>query len=267
MNLTRRIFLPLAIIILLLCFTVEPLEIEAKQEINYLHSSELSQMDTRQQSKTLTPLSLPKAGEAKAERPRIRRIGLSPSQYASSPGRLCQRDVNVVLPEDVIIYSSNLKLKESKKITKKGEKITKKGEKTQSNDVLDKADSENIVVKPDDYSSSHKSLPQQHNSLLYSLVQAEAGNQDLDGCRLVADVVLNRIDSEKFPNTMEEVIYAPGQFSVIKNGALKKAQGEISEKVVQAVDMELSGKRLNYDVLYFNNKPNGGWQYGGHYFK
>lgn len=248
MNLTRRIFLPLATIILLLCFTMKPIKIEAKQEINYLHSSKISQTDTKQQSKTLMPLSLPKAGEAKAERPRIRRIGLSPSQYASSPGRLCQQDVNVALAKDSIIYSSNLDLK-------------------YSTNVLDKADSENIVVKPDDYSSSHKSLPQQHNSLLYSLVQAEAGNQDLDGCRLVADVVLNRIDSEKFPNTMEEVIYAPGQFSVIKNGAFKKAQGEISEKVVQAVDMELSGKRLNYDVLYFNNKPNGGWQYGGHYFK
>jgi spore germination cell wall hydrolase CwlJ-like protein len=205
----------------------------------------------------MLPLSLPKAGEAKAERPRIRRIGLSPSQYASSPGRLCQPDVNVALVKDSITYSSNLDLKYSKK--EKKEK--------QSTDVMDNADSENIVVKPDDYSSSHKSLPQQHNSLLYSLVQAEAGNQDLDGCRLVADVVLNRIDSEKFPNTMEEVIYAPGQFSVIKNGAFKKAQGEISEKVVQAVDMELSGKRLNYDVLYFNNSNNGGWKYGGHYFK
>lgn len=260
MNLTRRIFLPLVNIILLICFMAEPIKIESKREKNYLHSSELSQMDTRQQSKTLIPLSLPKAGEAKAERPRIRRIGLSPSQYASSPGRLCQPDVNVALAKDSIIYSSNPNLKYSKTIAKEREK-------TQSNDVLDKADSENIVVKPDDYSSSHKSLPQQHNSLLYSLVQAEAGNQDLDGCRLVADVVLNRIDSEKFPNTMEEVIYAPGQFSVIKNGALKKAQGEISEKVVQAVDMELSGKRLNYDVLYFNNSNNGGWKYGGHYFK
>lgn len=236
MNLTRRIFLPLAIIILLLCFTVEPLEIEAKQEINYLHSSDLSQIHTRRQSNLLMPLSLPKAGEAKAERPRIRRIGLSPKQYQ--------------------VHSLKTQKKEFVN-TQKKEKLNNGN----------KADSENIVVKPDDYSSSHKSLPQQHNSLLYSLVQAEAGNQDLDGCRLVADVVLNRIDSEKFPNTMEEVIYAPGQFSVIKNGAFKKAQGEISEKVVQAVDMELSGKRLNYDVLYFNNSNNGGWQYGGHYFK
>lgn len=103
--------------------------------------------------------------------------------------------------------------------------------------------------------------------MLYSLVQAEAGNQDLDGCRLVADVVLNRVTHSKFPNTIEAVIYAPGQFSVVRNGSLKKAQGKISEKVVQAVNMELSGERLNTDVLYFNNKPNGGWKYGDHYFK
>lgn len=109
----------------------------------------------------------------------------------------------------------------------------------------------------------------QNTELLYSLVQAEAGNQDLDGCRLVTDVVLNRIESDKFPNDLESVIYAPGQFSVVRNGALKKAQGKISEKVIQAVDMELANARLNDDVLYFNNRPNGSgcWQYGGHYFK
>ena len=107
----------------------------------------------------------------------------------------------------------------------------------------------------------------ENSTLLYSLVQAEAGNQDLDGCRLVADVVLNRVTHSKFPNTIEAVIYAPGQFSVVRNGSLKKAQGKISEKVVQAVNMELSGERLNTDILYFNNKPNGGWQYGDHYFK
>ena len=103
--------------------------------------------------------------------------------------------------------------------------------------------------------------------LLYSLVQAEAGNQDLDGCRLVTDVVLNRIDSGKFPNDLESVVYAPGQFSVVRNGALKKAQGNVSEKVVQAVDMELTGARLNSEVLYFNNTNNGGWKHGGHWFK
>lgn len=264
MNLTRRIFLPLAIIILLICSIIKTEEIEAKQGISYSASLKISQTPMKQHSKRLTHLSLPEAGEAKAERPRIRRIGLSPSQYANSPGRLCQTDVNVALAKDPIIYSSNPNLKYSKKIAKEREKKEK-----HSTDVLDKADTENVIVKQNDDSCSHiTSLPQQHNnSLLYSLVQAEAGNQDLDGCRLVADVVLNRIDSDRFPNTLEEVIYAPGQFSVVRNGALKKSQGKISEKVIQAVDMELSQGRLNTDVLYFNNSNNGGWKYGEHYFK
>lgn len=106
---------------------------------------------------------------------------------------------------------------------------------------------------------------QYNKELLYSLVQAEAGNQDLDGCRLVADVVLNRIDSDRFPNELEDVIYAPGQFSVVRNGRMAAAKS--SDKVIKAVDMELSGERLNTDVLYFNNKPNGGWKFGDHYFK
>lgn len=80
-------------------------------------------------------------------------------------------------------------------------------------------------------------------------------------------MVLNRVDDPRFPSTIEEVVYAPGQFSVVRNGALKKAQGEISEKVVQAVDMELNSDRLDTDVLYFNNSNNGGWKYGGHWFK
>lgn len=104
-----------------------------------------------------------------------------------------------------------------------------------------------------------------NKDLLYSLVQAEAGNQDLDGCRLVADVVLNRVTHSKFPNDIEAVIYAPGQFSVVKNGRMAAAKP--SDKVIKAVDMELSGERLNTDVLYFNNSNNGGWKYGDHYFK
>ena len=252
MNLTRRIFLPLVTIILLLCFMEKPIKIEANQEINYLRSSKTSQTHTRQQSKILMPLSLPKAGEAKAEIPRIRRIGLSPSQYQIT----WKNGVGEMKSDTEILYLSNQKSKDSKKIAKEREK-------KQSNDVLDKAESREYSVKL----NSQSRVNDKQLQLLYSLVQAEAGNQDVNGCRLVADVVLNRMASEKFPSDMESVIYSPGQFSVVRNGALKKAQGEISEKVIQAVDMELSGKRLNYDVLYFNNSNNGGWKYGAHWFK
>lgn len=98
-------------------------------------------------------------------------------------------------------------------------------------------------------------------------MQAEAGNQDLDGCRLVADVVLNRVADPQFPNTIEQVIYAPGQFSVVHNGALAKAKGNVSQNVKAAVDMELSQARLSTEYLYFNNSDNGGTKYGDHWFK
>ena len=155
--------------------------------------------------------------------------------------------------------------------TKNSEKPTKEKEKSQSKQTnnADTRESDNSRNTTCVYTTTPYPNYIQNTELLYSLVQAEAGNQDLDGCRLVADVVLNRIESDKFPNDLESVVYAPGQFSVVRNGALKKAQGNISEKVVQAVDMELANARLNDDVLYFNNRPNGSgcWQYGGHYFK
>ena len=46
--------------------------------------------------------------------------------------------------------------------------------------------------------------------LLACLVEAEAGNQPFEGKLLVADTVLNRREHELFPDTIEDVIFAPG---------------------------------------------------------
>lgn len=99
--------------------------------------------------------------------------------------------------------------------------------------------------------------------MISQLVQAEAGNQDLTGMRYVVDVVLNRVDSDQFPNTVEEVIFQSGQFSVIKNGAYDKAGWNISDAAFEAVRLEYEG-RLNYDILYFSR---GKSPYASHHFK
>lgn len=105
--------------------------------------------------------------------------------------------------------------------------------------------------------------------LVAQLVQAEAGNQDLKGKRLVADVVYNRVRSPKFPNTVEEVIFQSGQFSVTRNGAFEKAGWSIDEDSFKASEMEYD-VQLDSGVLYFNNskKVSGKnkFQYGGHWF-
>lgn len=106
--------------------------------------------------------------------------------------------------------------------------------------------------------------------LLAQLCQAEAGNQGLTGMRYVADVVLNRVDSEKFPDTVEEVIYQTGpvQFTTTVNGALDQAGWNISEEAFLAAKMEWED-RLDDDILYFSTTPtngHGAWQYGNHWF-
>ncbi len=106
--------------------------------------------------------------------------------------------------------------------------------------------------------------------LISQLVQAEAGNQSLDGKRLVVDVVLNRVADPRFPDTVEEVIFADKQFSVILDGAWDKAAWNMSDEAFEAVKLEYE-KQTNTDVLYFcatgyipKTKPL--FKEGGHYF-
>lgn len=99
--------------------------------------------------------------------------------------------------------------------------------------------------------------------MIAQLVMAEAGNQDLAGKRYVVDVVLNRVDSDDFPNTVEEVIFQKNQFSVIENGAFDKAGWIITEECYEAVKLEYE-ERLNYDILYFSRGPS---KYASNHFK
>lgn len=54
--------------------------------------------------------------------------------------------------------------------------------------------------------------------LLARIAYCEAGNQGVVGMAAVIQVVLNRVWDPKYPNTIEEVIYAPKQFAAV-NGA------------------------------------------------
>lgn len=99
--------------------------------------------------------------------------------------------------------------------------------------------------------------------LIAQLVMAEAGNQDLTGKRYVVDVVLNRVDSDDFPDTVEEVIFQKNQFSVIENGAFDEAGWSITEECYEAVELEYE-ERLNYDILYFSR---GQSKYASNHFK
>lgn len=87
--------------------------------------------------------------------------------------------------------------------------------------------------------------------LLARCVEAEAGNQGLEGKRLVVDVILNRVKDPDFPDTVQGVITQPYQFSVYWNGAMDAV--EVSEETHQAIRMELQ-EISHPGVLYFTGE-------------
>jgi len=88
---------------------------------------------------------------------------------------------------------------------------------------------------------------------LLRIVEAEAGCEDEKGKMLVANVVLNRVKNEKFPDTIEEVIMqqenGTTQFSPVANGRFYTV--EISEETIDVVNRALCGEDISQGALYF----------------
>lgn len=96
-------------------------------------------------------------------------------------------------------------------------------------------------------------LSQYEMDLLAALLWSEAGDQVplYEGLCWVCDVVLNRCDSSVWPGDIASVIYQPGQFSVVTNGALDRAYGNAPQICYDAIISQLQN-RWNYQIQYFS---------------
>ena len=97
---------------------------------------------------------------------------------------------------------------------------------------------------------------------------AEAEGESEYGKRLVIDTILNRMDSEYFPNTIHEVVYAPGQYECVSNGRVNRVE---YDEYIAGLVLEEFNNRTNNEVIYFKTKGyfNFGTpllQEGSHYF-
>lgn len=89
---------------------------------------------------------------------------------------------------------------------------------------------------------------------LLRIVEAEAGICDYTGKVLVANVVINRVKDERFPDTIKEVVYQKNgrtyQFSPVKSGRINRV--EISEETYEAVHAALMGEDFSEGALFFS---------------
>ena len=88
---------------------------------------------------------------------------------------------------------------------------------------------------------------------LSRIIYAESGNQPLAGQIGVGNVVLNRVDNSRFPDTVYEVIFDRTygvQFSPVESGSI---YAEPDEEAVVAAKLALEGYNTAGESLYFVN--------------
>lgn len=117
---------------------------------------------------------------------------------------------------------------------------------------------------------------------LLRIVEAEATGEDITGKLLVANVILNRVNSDGFPDTVYEVVFQKNsgsvQFSPTIDGRFSSVK--ITDDTVKAVERALDGEDMSQGALYFSARSkadpsNMNWfdrnlewlfEYGGHEF-
>lgn len=107
-------------------------------------------------------------------------------------------------------------------------------------------------------------------ALLAAILQCEAGSS-YDGMIAVGTVIMNRVSSSRFPNTIKGVIYQKGQFSPVSSGKLERVLKKgPSSSAYSAAKAVLGGKRHSKVIkcLFFNASWTGkdGIPVGGNVF-
>lgn len=122
-------------------------------------------------------------------------------------------------------------------------------------------------------SSSSSTIVSADQKLLAKLVYAEARGESYKGQVAVAAVVLNRVSSSSFPNTISGVIYQTSAFSCVSNGSINNTPNDTAVRA--ALDAMNGWDPTNGCLYYYNpGKTSDSWirtrtvvtVIGNHYF-
>jgi N-acetylmuramoyl-L-alanine amidase len=91
---------------------------------------------------------------------------------------------------------------------------------------------------------------------LSRIINAESGNQSLEGKLGVGNVILNRVNSASFPNTIYGVIFQRSQFTPASNGAINKTPNQES---IIAAKLCLDGAVVLPSAMWFNSASSSSW--------
>jgi N-acetylmuramoyl-L-alanine amidase len=106
------------------------------------------------------------------------------------------------------------------------------------------------IVEVFNYNDSKVFLTESDINLMAQVVYAESKGEPYEGKVAVASVILNRVLSPGFPNSVKEVIYQPNAFSCIVNGEISVIP---TEECYNAVYEAIKGNDPTNEALFFYN--------------
>jgi N-acetylmuramoyl-L-alanine amidase len=133
---------------------------------------------------------------------------------------------------------------------------------------------EEPIIYNDDSLIKSRDWDAKDSYLLAKIAMAEAEGEDVEGKAFVMLVVLNRVWTDEFPDTIHDVIYQKSQFSPMADGRFDRV--EPNEECYEALEMVMSGWDESDGALYFESgKSADNWHsrhleylftHGGHRF-
>jgi N-acetylmuramoyl-L-alanine amidase len=146
----------------------------------------------------------------------------------------------------VIVIHVEAKTKEVEKVLPKQEVKTKT--------IIPKPEVKKVVPKkPEPKKVVNTPQPKVNDDayLLAQIIHAEANSEPYNGKLAVGNVVMNRVKSDKFPDTVKGVIFQRGQFQPVSNGTI---YNKPSPDALKAANEVMNGRNVvGNQALYFYN--------------
>jgi len=118
------------------------------------------------------------------------------------------------------------------------------------------------------YIETIETLTEEEKIMICQITWCESGNQCTEGQRAVMEVILNRLQSDIWPNTIEEVLSAPRQFTTWR--IRHKVTQEQIDQMYNILNLVYSSENIvlpDNEYVYFNNSPHhNSYNIQGHWF-
>ena len=105
------------------------------------------------------------------------------------------------------------------------------------------------TVAREQIDDTNPNITEEEIELLAKAITAEVGTTDERRAYLTGSVILNRVQSDKFPNSIYEVLHQQGQYECVSNGHINREYTDVAWKIAEQL-LTYGVEDVPEDVVY-----------------